>query len=74
MLPEDVRQLNGFVWRELEQPKSKYDIFIKDLVSKKEEPTIPKPKIPKGKALELDKGGLPKPLFKKQKRKNGVNK
>lgn len=74
MLPEDVRQLNGFVWRELEQPKSKYDIFIKDLVSKKEEPTIPKPKIPKGKALELDKGGLPKPLFKKQKRKNGLNK
>lgn len=74
MLPEEVRRLNGFVWRELEQPKSKYDIFIKDRVSKKEKPVIPKPKIPKGKALEVDKGGLPKPLLKKPKQKNGVKK
>jgi hypothetical protein len=74
MLPEEVRRLNGFVWRGLEQPKSKYDIFIKDRASKKEEPVIPKPKIPKGKALEVDKGGLPKPLLKKPKQKNGIKK
>lgn len=30
MLPEEVKQLKGFIWREDEQPKSKEDIFIKD--------------------------------------------
>lgn len=29
-LPEEVRRLNGFVWRENEQPKTKEDIFKKD--------------------------------------------
>lgn len=30
MLPEEVRKLKGFVWREDEQPKKKEDIFSKD--------------------------------------------
>jgi hypothetical protein len=29
-LPDDVRQLKGFIWREDEQPKQKEDIFIKN--------------------------------------------
>ena len=29
MLPEDVRRLRGFVWRENEQPKKMEDIFVK---------------------------------------------
>ena len=27
---EEIRKLKGFIWRELEQPKTKEDIFIKD--------------------------------------------
>lgn len=30
LLPEDVKKLKGFVWREDEQPKTKEDIFKKD--------------------------------------------
>ena len=30
LLPEEVRKLKGFVWREDEQPKKKEDIFLKD--------------------------------------------
>mgnify|MGYP000751862913 CR=1 FL=1 len=30
MFPEEIRKLKGFIWRELEQPKTKEDIFIKD--------------------------------------------
>jgi tRNA G10 N-methylase Trm11 len=29
-LPEDVKQLQGFIWREDEQPKKMQDIFIKN--------------------------------------------
>ena len=29
-LPEDVKTLKGFIWREDEQPKKMEDIFIKD--------------------------------------------
>lgn len=29
-LPDNVRKLKGFIWRESEQPKKKEDIFIKD--------------------------------------------
>ena len=29
-LPINARKLRGFIWRELEKPKSKYDIFIND--------------------------------------------
>ncbi len=31
MFPEDLRELKGFYWREKEQPKSKEDIFIRDI-------------------------------------------
>ena len=30
LVPEDVQKLNGFIWREDEQPKKMEDIFIKD--------------------------------------------
>ncbi|MGB0880271.1 MAG: hypothetical protein ACPGTO_06865, partial [Polaribacter sp.] len=33
-LPEDVRKLKGFIWREVEQPKKMEDIFIKGKISK----------------------------------------
>ncbi|WP_211295561.1 OstA-like protein [Polaribacter porphyrae] len=39
-LPEEVKKLKGFIWREDEQPKSKEDIFSKDSSDKK----IPKDK------------------------------
>ena len=29
-LPENVRKLRGFLWRENEKPRSKYDIFLSD--------------------------------------------
>ena len=35
--PDDDRRLNGFVWRADEQPKSKTDIFKKDIEKKPEE-------------------------------------
>ncbi|WP_435414866.1 OstA-like protein [Polaribacter aestuariivivens] len=35
-LPEEVKQLSGFIWRESEQPKKKEDIFIKDKNTPKE--------------------------------------
>ena len=35
MLPEDVKKLKGFIWRESEQPKKMEDIFIKDTDEKK---------------------------------------
>ena len=35
MLPEDVKKLKGFIWRESEQPKKMEDIFIKDTDKKK---------------------------------------
>ena len=31
MFPEDLRELKGFYLREKEQPKSKEDIFIRDI-------------------------------------------
>jgi len=33
-LPDDVRELKGFIWREEEQPKTMQDIFIKDDIVK----------------------------------------
>ena len=33
MMPEELRLLEGFIWREDEQPKKMEDIFIKDAVS-----------------------------------------
>ncbi len=38
LLPEDVKKLKGFIWRENEQPKTKQDIFKKDDGKNKEEP------------------------------------
>ena len=35
LLPEEVRILKGFIWREAEQPKKKEDIFTKDSNDKK---------------------------------------
>ena len=35
MLPEDVKKLKGFIWRESEQPKKMEDIFIIDANEKK---------------------------------------
>ncbi len=35
MLPEDVKKLKDFIWRESEQPKKMEDIFIKDTDEKK---------------------------------------
>ena len=34
-LPEDIKKLKGFIWREYEQPKKMEDIFIKDGDEKK---------------------------------------
>ena len=42
MLPDDVRELKGFIWRESEQPKKMQDIFIKD-DNKEEVPAKKKP-------------------------------
>ena len=36
MFPENDRKLNGFIWREDEQPKTKEDIFINDSNQKKD--------------------------------------
>lgn len=33
-LPDDVRELKGFIWREKEQPKKMEDIFMKDAKNK----------------------------------------
>ena len=35
-LPEEVKKLKGFIWREDEQPKKMEDIFIKSKIPKKE--------------------------------------
>lgn len=35
LLPEDVKKLKGFIWREDEQPKKMEDIFIRDTDQKK---------------------------------------
>ena len=39
-LPEDVRKLKGFIWREEEQPKKMEDIFIKKDAIHIVEPTL----------------------------------
>jgi hypothetical protein len=50
-LPDDVRQLKGFIWREDEQPKKMQDKFIKD--DKKKVP--PKKGDKKNKSAIIDK-------------------
>ena len=44
-VPDDVKKLKGFIWREDEQPKKMTDIFIKDGKTKKSEKTKQKLKI-----------------------------
>ena len=65
-LPEDVRKLKGFIWREDEQPKKMEDIFIhddKNKVPQKEDKNDKKPKVilDKKKKAKPEKG-RPKPL------------
>ena len=65
-LPEDVRKLKGFIWREDEQPKKMEDIFIHDDKNKvplKEDKNDKKPKVilEKKKKAKPEKG-RPKPL------------
>ncbi|MCI2228106.1 hypothetical protein MC378_02925 [Polaribacter sp. MSW13] len=59
MLPDDVKRLKGFIWREDEQPKKMEDIFINDSnkksPSKKKEKLLPKTFLKKGGILK-DKG------------------
>lgn len=58
MLPEEVRKLKGFIWRESEQPKKKEDIFLKD------HNDTPKPPLKKGSLNKseviLEKKKIPK--------------
>ncbi len=58
-LPEDVRELKGFIWREKEQPKKKEDIFIKH----KNDNTPPDRKLKKHKSKAI----LDKKLKEKKK-------
>ncbi|MCG1037614.1 OstA-like protein [Polaribacter sargassicola] len=62
-LPDDVRVLKGFIWREEEQPKKMEDIFIIDdikLPLNNEEEDNKKPLNDLNKALEKKKGKKPK--------------
>jgi lipopolysaccharide export system protein LptA len=53
MLPEDVKKLKGFIWRESEQPKKMEDIFTIDSNEKKA--PIKKKKVKKSPAVFDDK-------------------
>jgi lipopolysaccharide export system protein LptA len=53
MLPEDVKKLKGFIWRESEQPKKMEDIFTIDSNEKKA--PIKKKKVKKNPAVFDDK-------------------
>lgn len=61
-LPEEVNRLNGFIWRETEQPKSKEDIFKKDKQDKS----------PKKSKKDLVKPALKKLPKKERKRKKEI--
>ncbi len=73
MLPEDIKRLRGFIWRENEQPKSKEDIFIKDSNPNPEKPKVPKKSIDQ-KAILNDKLLVPKGAKKQLKLPNGSKK
>lgn len=64
-LPDDIRVLKGFIWRESEQPKSKEDIFIND--DKNKELPTKKEKVQKDKAVIVKKKAV-KPKKKSKKR------
>ncbi|SDR90571.1 OstA-like protein [Polaribacter sp. KT25b] len=65
MLPEDVKKLKDFIWRESEQPKKMEDIFIIDSDEKKA--PIKKESLKKSKAI------LDERTFLKEKLKKGKN-
>jgi len=50
MLPEDIKKLKGFIWRESEQPKKMEDIFIIDS-NEKRAPLKKKKKVKKNAAV-----------------------
>lgn len=58
-LPEDLKKLKGFIWREDEQPKTKNDIFIIDKNTPKRDPLEKKSK-EKSKAILKEKKGKKK--------------
>ncbi|MCL7763888.1 hypothetical protein MPF19_10710 [Polaribacter sp. Z014] len=63
-LPDDVRKLKGFIWREDEQPKKMEDIFIHDDKSKKplkEKVKSKKPSVNLDKKKKVKTKGKPKP-------------
>lgn len=62
--PKDLEKLNGFIWREDEQPKSKDDIFIKEKNSKIPNTKKEKPKI---ESIEKAKENFSKESAKKAK-------
>jgi lipopolysaccharide export system protein LptA len=66
LLPEDVRRLKGFIWREDEQPKKMEDIFIKDVDQKK--PPLKK------KTLEKPSSILDDKKEKKKKKQSSISK
>ena len=63
MLPEDVKKLKGFIWRESEQPKKMEDIFIRDTDEKKA--PIKKAGLKKSAAI-LDEKSIENKKFKKE--------
>ncbi len=73
MLPEDIKRLKGFIWRENEQPKTKEDIFKKDSNPNPEKPKTPK-KPNDQKAILDDKLFVPKGAKKQLKLPNGAKK
>lgn len=73
MLPEEIKRLKGFIWRENEQPKNKEDIFVKDGKSEPKTPKIPK-QLSNDKAIKEKKSKIPSPPKKQVKLPNGTKK
>ncbi|QNM87058.1 hypothetical protein H9W90_04845 [Polaribacter pectinis] len=69
-LPDDVRKLKGFIWRENEQPKSKEDIFIKD--DQKDEPPTRQDTLKKDAAVLEKKSKSKKNFDKKGSKRKGI--
>lgn len=69
-LPEDVKRLQGFIWREDEQPKKMEDIFLKDSPVIKPNDGKKSKAIKKPKAIKLN----PKKKNKQESKKKGIEK
>ncbi len=66
-LPDEVRKLKGFIWRESEQPKSKEDIFIKNDENNDDKKEVPlKDKKSRKPKATLNSKKKPKLASKKQ--------